>query len=126
MSSEAQIHEAVCNYIKLQYPKVMFNSDMSGVKLTKLQAVRAAKLRSSKGFPDLVIYESRGKFKALFIELKKDRDELFCKDGLFRKTEHIANQRIMLNRLSELGYEAVFACGFDEVKDIIDEYLKLC
>jgi hypothetical protein len=125
MSSEAQIHEAVCNYIKLQYPKVMFNSDMSGVKLTKLQAVRAAKLRSSKGFPDLVIYESRGKFKALFIELKKDRNELFCKDGSFRKTEHIESQRVMLNNLNEKGYRAVFACGFDEAKGVIDEYLKL-
>lgn len=103
----------------------MFNSDMSGVKLTKLQAFRAAKLRSSKGFPDLAIYEHRGGFAALFVELKKDRGELFCKDGLFRKTEHIESQRVMLNNLNKKGYKAVFACGIDEAKTIIDEYLKL-
>ena len=29
----------------------------------------------------------------------------------------------MLERLRQRGYEAHFACGFDEAKKIIDEYL---
>ena len=69
---EENLHLAVCNYIRMQYPDVLFNSDMSGVKLTMGQAIKAKRLRSCKGFPDLVIYEPRGEHKGLFIELKRE------------------------------------------------------
>ena len=71
MGAEENLQIAVCNYLRAQYPKVLFNSDLSGIKLTMGQAVKAKKLRSSKGFPDLVIYEPRGNYHALFLELKR-------------------------------------------------------
>lgn len=125
MSSEAQIHEAVCNYIRLQYPNVLFNSDMSGIKLTMGQAVRAAKLRSNSGFPDIVIYEPNGLWFGLFIELKKDEECLYNKNGTIKKTEHLDKQKEVIKSLNLSGYKAVFACGYDEAKKIIDDYLKI-
>ena len=126
MSSEAKLHEAVCDYIRLQYPDVLFNSDMSGVKLTMGQAIKAKKLRSSKGFPDLVIYEPRKLgfiYYGLFLELKIEGTKLYKKNGE-AATIHIAEQQEMIIKLIKLGYYASFACGFNEAKKIIDEYLK--
>ena len=78
---EENLHLAVCNYIRMQYPDVLFNSGMSGVKLTMGQAIKAKRLRSCKGFPDLVIYEPRGEHKGLFIELKREGENILKKDG---------------------------------------------
>ena len=122
MSSEAQLHEAVCDYIRLQYPNILFNSDMSGVKLTMGQAKKAKKLRSSKGFPDLVIYEPRNGKHGLFLELKRDGERLLKKDGSF-KTEHLKDQSEVMAKLNRTNYVALFAIGFDEAKEIIEKYL---
>ena len=122
-NSEANLHEAVCDYIRLQYPNVLFNSDMSGVKLTMGQAIKAKKLRSSKGFPDLIIYEPRNNMHGLFLELKRDGESLFKKDGSF-KTDHLKEQGEILKQLSKRGYLALFAVGFDMAKSFIDLYLS--
>ena len=122
--SEQTLHEAVCRYIKLQYPDVMFNSDMSGVRLTKGQAGRAKMLRSSRGFPDLMILEPMGRFCGLFIELKRSGTKLKKSNSVWA-TNHIAEQAIILDRLNRLGYVAMFAVGFDEAKQVIDEYMRL-
>ena len=125
MNSEASLHEAVCDYIRLQYPGVLFNSDMSGVKLTMGQAIKAKKLRSSKGFPDLVIYEPRGEFHGLFLELKRDGEGIFKKDGKTFKTPHLKDQSNIHKKLYKRGYCTYFAVGFDNAKNFIDSYLLL-
>lgn len=128
--TEAQLQEAVCKYISHQYPSVMFNSDMSGVKLTKGQAIRASKLRSSRGFPDLVIYEPKYQgvqisfSGCLFIELKREGVKITKKDGTLVADTHIREQAAVIQELRERGYVAEFACGFDEAKQIIDKYLS--
>lgn len=119
---EENLHLAVCNYIRMQYPNVLFNSDMSGVKLTMGQAIKAKNLRSCKGFPDLVIYEPRGNFKALFLELKREGENLFKKNGEFR-SEHLKEQAHLMQQLRNKGYMCSFAVGFDEAKMYIDNYL---
>lgn len=129
--TEAQLHQQVAAYIKMQYPGVLFNSDMAGVKLTMGQARRAAKLRSSRAFPDLVIYEPKYRdvqvsfSGALFIELKRSGTKIRKKDGALVADGHIREQAIMLQSLRDLGYVAEFACGFEEAKLIIDKYLDL-
>jgi len=122
--TESQLHLAVCDYIRLQYPHALFNSDMSGIKLTMGQAIKAKKLRSSKGFPDLVIYESRRGYSALFVELKKEGEKLYKKDGFTPRTPHLLEQWNMLQDLEERWFSAQFAVGFDEAKTIIDYYFN--
>src|SRR6056297_3458772 len=74
--TEEAIQQQICQYVKVQYPNVLFNTDLSGIKLPMGLAVKVSKLRSSRAFPDLVFYEPRkinGKmYYGLFIELKKD------------------------------------------------------
>ena len=123
MGAEENLQIAVCNYLRAQYPKVLFNSDLSGIKLTMGQAVKAKKLRSSKGFPDLVIYEPRGNYHALFLELKREGEKITNKKGEL-KTDHLREQEEIIQKLNLKGYLACFAIGFDEAKKIIDLYLK--
>jgi hypothetical protein len=122
--SEKSLHKSVCDYIRLQYPKVLFNSDMSGIRLTIGQATQAKRLRSNQGFPDIVIYEARCGWNALFIELKRDGERIYKKDGS-PATPHIAEQAECLKMLRERGYEAQFAIGFDQAREIIDQYLEM-
>jgi hypothetical protein len=86
------------------------------------QAVQAKKLRSSNGFPDLVIYEIRMDYPALFIELKRKGERIYKKDGT-PVNEHIAEQLEMLKKLKRRGFMADFALGFEQAKELIDWYL---
>jgi len=84
--------------------------------------VQAKKLRSSNGFPDLVIYQKSGVWSALMIELKKEGTRLEKKTGELAD-DHIKEQSIMHRNLISKGYLAQFAVGFDQAKELIDWYL---
>lgn len=128
---ESDLQVMIANYIRAQYPNVVFHSDFgSGIKLTKGQAVKQKRQNGGKrAWPDLFIAEPRTsgsinewKF-GLFIELKKEGVRLRKKNYEWA-SEHIAEQADMLDRLEFRGYKAVFAVGFDEAKEIIDKYLR--
>jgi len=136
---EEKIQLQVCEYIKNTYPDVIFTCDLaSGMKLPIWMGALHKRMRSSRGLPDLFIAQSKSiktgtfnmmgdefvsdVFNGLFIEIK--RAEVRLKNGSIQKTEHHTEQAEILYRLSKSGYKAVFGCGFDECKEIIDEYLK--
>jgi len=121
--SEANEQMLVVQYLKLQYPNVIFNCDMSGIKLSIGQAVKQKKLGMPKGYPDLFIAEPNNKYHGLFIELKKSGTKLKKKDGTWIN-EHIEEQAEMIHRLQERGYYGTFCIGFDEAKQTIDNYFK--
>jgi len=125
MKKETTLQIALCLYIRFQYPGVFFASDMSGMSTTKTQAKLACAMRSGNGWPDLFIAEAKGPYHGLFIELKASREELYTKEGFFRNNEHIQKQNAIRLQLSDKGFCAKFACGFDEAQKIVDEYLNL-
>lgn len=120
--SEKQLHRQICDYLNIQYKNVLFNTDMSGIKLTIGQATQAKKLRSGNGFPDIIIYESNDHFKALFLEVKKETP--FKKDGKLKKSDHLKEQHDMHFKLWEKGYFAKFVWTFEMAKKLIDDYLR--
>lgn len=121
--SEKSEHLAVCNYIRYQYPDVLFNTDLSGVKMSIGQATQIKPLRSGKGYPDIMIFESREEKHGLFIELKRTGEKIFNKAGQL-KTEHLEEQAEMIKKLNERGYYATFCVGANEAINVIDWYLK--
>jgi hypothetical protein len=122
--SEKTLHRAVCDYLRMQYPDVMFNSDMSGaMKLTIGQAVQIKALRSNRGYPDIMIFEARDIWHGLLIELKTEGTKL-TKRNDDPATPHIREQAECINALIDRKYAAFFAVGFDQAKEIIDNYLK--
>jgi len=122
---EYDLQVAVCEYLNLQYPKLMYTSDtIASIKLTPQQASRNKKIQKD-GFkmPDVLIFEPRSKFHGLFIELKVDSP--WKKDGTLKKNEHLEGQWKTILDLVSKGYYADFATGFDEAKEKIDWYMNL-
>lgn len=126
--TEAQEHSMLCQWLKIKYPKCIFNTDMSGIKLSIGVAIKASTLRSHNGFPDLFIIEPRNKngiiFSGLFIELKRTGEKLFKKDGVTPINEHVAEQMFMQTKLRSRGFKCEFAIGFLQAQNIINDYLK--
>jgi len=100
----------------------MFNTDMSGLKLPLGLAIKSAKLRSNKGFPDIIIYEPRGGYFGLFLELKSKTP--YKKDGKLRSDGHLGNQEKVMLMLKERGFLCFFMWDFDCARATIDNYLK--
>lgn len=122
--SEAELQKQVAIYLRMQYPDVIFHSDFgSGVKLSPWQA-RMQKMQNGgrRAWPDMMIAEPIGNYHGLFIELKREGSRLKKQNGEWASS-HIAEQNIMLNELSNKGYKAEFAIGFEQALDLIDDYL---
>lgn len=135
--TELELQAQVADYLRLQYPDVLFHSDFgSGIKLTKGQAIKQKRLQGGRrSWPDMFIAEtviskvrqddgSYNAYSGLFVELKREGTRIFKKDGTLVSDAHIREQFDMLEQLRWRGYMAEFACGFDEAKKIIDEYLR--
>lgn len=136
---EASVHYQVAQYMKLQYPDVIFRTDFAaGIRMTMGQAVKHKSLQSSRAYPDLFVAKVvpsdgiGGKlsitrpdagYAGLYIELKRPNTKLKKQNGEWA-SEHIAEQAEVLEKLRAEGYKAEFAVGFEEAKQIIDEYLK--
>jgi len=121
---EERLQSAVSKYIKLQYPDVVFTSESSGLRVGMGLAVQMKAQRSRHKLPDMIILQPNQNYKGLMLELKKDRNEIYTKKGELRQNEHITEQKKTLDLLNSKGYLALFACGIDEAKTIIDKYLK--
>lgn len=152
--TEAELQEQVADYLRLQYPGVIFRSDFgAGTKLSWAQARRQKRQNGGRrAWPDMFIaepkyckgwvkivkklnakpedfddapkFELKEKKYGLMIELKRPGTRIFKKDGTLVADPHIREQFDTLEALRKRGYEAKFACGFDEAKKIIDEYLS--
>ena len=58
------------------------------------------------------------------MEIKTESNSPYKKDGTLKNDKHIKEQAEMLENLRARGYRAEFGVGFDECKQIIDEYLR--
>ena len=124
MRGEDRLQKSVCQYLSYKYPDVVFTSDLSGIKLSIGSALKAKQTRCKYKIPDLLVLHPSVEFKAMFLELKSTRDDLYTKDGKMRDTDHLREQQTTLNKLARLGYYATFACGIDDAIKKIDWYFK--
>ena len=135
-SSEHSLYEQIARYLQLQYPNIIYRFDIAAdLKLTPGQAAKHKRLHPKRGYPDLFIAEPStniwnnpvrewGLHFGLYIEIKTESNSPYKKDGTFKKDKHLEEQAEMLENLRASGYRAEFGVGFDECKQIIDEYLR--
>jgi len=122
---EYSLQKQVTAYLRLQYPQTLFMSDtIAAVRLTIPQQVRNKSIQKSDFHcPDLIIFEPKGCFHALFIELKAKSP--YKKSGELLKDQHLEDQQETIYDLNSLGYYAQFAWTFEMAKEIIDNYMNL-
>ena len=123
---EFELQKAICSYISIAYPNVMFLSDtVASIKLTIPQQARNKAIQKN-GFktPDLLIFEPRNEYCGLFIELKTESP--FKRNGVIKasQNDHLLLQSKSLFDLHCKGYYTCFSWTFEMTKKIIDEYLK--
>lgn len=119
---EEQLHKQICEYIKLQYPKEIFNTDASGLRLSIGMAKKMKHLRSCRGIPDIVLYYSKNGYQSLFLEVKKETP--FKKNGDLKKSEHLHEQRDVMQRLTAKGFRCSFVWTFKQAKELIDKHIS--
>ena len=111
--AEQKLQTAIVKYIRLAYPNTLFTATMGGVKLNSWSQRNALKATGYlKGVADLLIFESKESYKGLFIEVKTDKGKMTKEQKQFQ-IKSIAR-----------GYLCICCKGFDETKNIIDDYLK--
>lgn len=110
---EANIQEAVINYINAQYPRLLYCASAGGVRTSIKQAIRMKRTGYVKGFPDIFIYNAKGPYFGLAIEMKTAK-------GVMSQSQKEWQQKLIDN-----GYHAVTCKSFDEAKQVIDDYLQL-
>lgn len=114
----------VADYLKLRYPNIIFKSNKEDGRKRKLYEQQFHKRINSpsRGFPDIFVFEPRGKYHGLALELKAADVSVWLKDGSLTTDSHVQEQSAVLERLIERGYQAHFVSGFGEARTAIDRY----
>lgn len=136
---EYKLQVAVCKFLEMQYPEVVFYSDsISNINLTPMQRVRNKAIQK-KNFscPDLLILEPRNGYHGLALELKKETP--YKLDGDLKKQvvkvlnkekkiieiyDHLQEQERALRTLNQKGYQAHFCWSLDMAVKIINDYMR--
>jgi len=126
MQMESYIHALLCNYLRNNYPDVIFTSDLSGVRLPMGLAKKVKNLKSSRGIPDLIVFKPMNGYHGLLIEIKSADVQLYRKDGKGMLADlHRKEQTAIILQLRALGYAAFFVCGFVAGRSCIENYMRL-
>ena len=129
IKKEEILHLKVCDYLRKNYPNVLFRTDFSsGMKMSPWQAAKHKKFQKSRAWPDLFIACSDRdgweiKECGLFLELKAEGTKLYKKNGEMVANKHYREQAEMLKKLRSEGYAAEFAIGYKDAIKQIHEYL---
>lgn len=110
-NTEASVQSAIIQYIKAAYPLTLYCATAGGMKTSYTQAARMKATGYVRGVPDLLIFEPRGTYHGLMIEVKKDAKQYATKE-----------QKEWMVELNKRGYLAYICKGFDEAKKAIDDY----
>lgn len=122
--TEENLHLKICDYLRKNYPDVLFRTDFSsGMKMSPGQAAKHKKFQKGRAWPDLFIAESNNFASGLFLEIKAENVIVFNTNGKVRKNKHLIEQDKMLKELRKKGYRARFAIGYDQAIFEIQEYL---
>ncbi|SDP32788.1 hypothetical protein SAMN04487914_10866 [Arthrobacter sp. ok909] len=123
VESEEIVMRRITSHLQSHWPNALYHVDFgSGANLTKAQAGKQIMLNGRRGHPDIVIYEVRGSFAGLAIEVKRESERIYKRDGT-PVTEHVGEQMKYLGEMAARGWYAVFGVGAPDCIQLIDDYL---
>lgn len=122
---EQKLQTYISDYLKDKYPFADFVCDVAaGMRLSIFMAVLVKRWRSRRGLPDVYIFEPRGQWAMLMLELKADDASLHNKDGSIRKDKHLEEQAAIHRYMCNKGYLCMFTKGREHTKAVVDWYMS--
>jgi hypothetical protein len=115
---EDEHQKAVIQYLRYRYPPALFTIAPNGFKLPIGVAVKMKAMGYKAGTPDIMIFEPRGQFHGLFIEMKRPAETGASKGVLSFE------QKAWNIELNSRGYMAIVSYGSEMAIKAIDYYLK--
>lgn len=109
---ESDIQEFVVNYLRISYPKALYCASAGGMRTSMRQAIKMKRTGYVKGVPDLQIFEPRGEYHGLLLEIKT------------KKGVASPEQKEWIELLNKRGYKAIICKGTDECMKAIDNYFN--
>ena len=101
----------ICVHLDEEYPDALYTSSIAGLKLPKHLGAQLSQAGYRRGTSDLMIFEARHGYHALFLEVKT-------------LTGKPSDDQLEFQQLSrDRGYKYEFCYGREEGIKIIDEYL---
>ena len=124
MRSQAEYNtcKAIAQYLRLQYPNVIFHFDLAGLNLSRAQAGMMKAIQGGRGWPDLTILHPK-KRTVMFLEIKPEGMRVWKKDHSYT-TPHIQEQAELMTKMYEQGFMTDFGIGIESCIDAIDNFLK--
>jgi hypothetical protein len=108
---EHEMQVQIVNYLKSHPSHPLFTATVGGVRLAAHTAMKMRAAGYSKGTPDLLIFEPRGQYHGLALEVKTEKG---------RPSEE---QKKWIADLNERGYCAKITRGYKETVETIKNYL---
>lgn len=99
---------------------VFFTASANGARTSMIQAVKLKRLGCRAGVPDLFIFEPRGAYHGLFVEMKRPKIEGVCAQGAVSK-----DQKDFIAEAEKRGYKAIVCYGAEQAIEAIKAYLML-
>lgn len=118
--SEHDEQAAVVEYVQVRYPDALMWATPNGGHLSGNIGRRSAQMNKLKGegllpgVSDLIIFEPRGNYSALFIEMKRTNGGSGASD----------NQLWFIREVEKRGAIGFVCNGADEAIPVIDDYLN--
>ena len=112
-SPEHDIQVAIVGLLESIEPTPLYSATVGGVRLAIHTAKKMKEAGYSKGVPDMLVYEPRGMYAGLAIEVKTEKG---------RASEE---QKAWVRNLNDRGWRAEICKGFEECADVICEYFDL-
>ena len=122
--SERRIHKRVVNYLRHSYPDVRFHTSLDGEAMGTNQRGFVIALQWGSGFPDLMVFKRTDKYSGLAMEIKRDGESPYKKDGTLKSGQHYTDQEGWIRYLRREGWMAEFGVGYSHCIDIINEYFE--
>ena len=122
--TEYNLSLKISSYLKYQHPNLIFKFSNDDGNLTMMQAVRRKKVNPFSGFTDFQLFKSSGGYIGLLVELKKDKAQVYKKNGEYKKNEHLRKQVEMHEKLRKEGYNVHFCWDLKGFISILNEYLE--
>jgi hypothetical protein len=116
---EDRLQVQVADYLRLQYPKVLWFHVPNGGNRNAREGARFKRMGVLPGVADILIFHPGrmnnfdiGKYNGLCVELK------------IKPNKQADSQKEFQNKISQVGWRYELCYTFDESKRIIDNYLS--